>query len=161
MAGRPTDYRVEYCEQVVKLCKLGAIDTELADFFEVTEQTINNWKNDYPEFFEAIKRGKMLADAEVAEKLFQRATGYNHPEVEIKVIDGEIVEVPLTKHYAPDTMAIMYWLNNRQRKYWKQKTETGFTDNDGNDVIPVQFYLPDNGRSKNNPATKGVSGEGS
>ena len=43
--GRPTDYKPEYCEQATKLCKLGATDAELGDFFEVTEQTINNWKS--------------------------------------------------------------------------------------------------------------------
>lgn len=60
-----------------------------------------------------------------------------------------------------NTIAIIFYLKTKGKKRgFIEKTETGFTDNDGNDVIPVQFYLPDNGRSKNNPATKGVSGEG-
>jgi len=42
--GRPTKYLSEYNEQVEKLCKLGATDKQLADFFNVTEKTINNWK---------------------------------------------------------------------------------------------------------------------
>lgn len=46
-----------------KLCLLGATDKELGDFFNVTEQTINNWKKDFPSFFESIKRGKIDADA--------------------------------------------------------------------------------------------------
>lgn len=33
---------------------------------------------------------------------------------------------------------------------WKDKFETGFTDGEGNDITPVQFYLPDNGRKKTN-----------
>lgn len=36
---------------------------------------------------------------------------------------------------------------------WKDKFETGFTDSEGNDIIP-QFYIPDNGRSK--PQDDGV-----
>lgn len=43
-AGRPTDYREEYNEQAYKLCLLGATDAELGDFFNVTEQTINNFQ---------------------------------------------------------------------------------------------------------------------
>ena len=30
---------------------------------------------------------------------------------------------------------------------WRDKVETGFTDNEGKDVPPVQIYLPDNGRT--------------
>lgn len=32
------------------------VGKELAQFFEVTETTINNWKNNYPDFFESIKK---------------------------------------------------------------------------------------------------------
>lgn len=160
MAGRPTDYRTEYNDQAEKLCKLGATDKELADFFEVQEQTINNWKIAHPEFFESIKRGKQLADANVAEKLYQRAMGYSHPDVDLRVIDGEVVQTELTKHYPPDTAAAIFWLKNRQKKKWRDKIETGFTDNDGNDVQTVTlFQLPDNGRrtaSKNNTTTGGI-----
>jgi hypothetical protein len=74
MAGRPTLYREEYTEQALKLCRLGATDRELADFFDVSEQTINAWKDAHPEFLESLKDGKAKADAEVADKLFRRAT---------------------------------------------------------------------------------------
>lgn len=37
---------------------------------------------------------------------------------------------------------------------WKDKSEMGFTDGEGNDVSPVQiFQLPDNGRATGNPTT--------
>ena len=161
MAGRPTDYREEYCVQVEKLCKLGATDKEIADFFEVTETTINNWKTDYPEFFESIKKGKILADAEVSEKLYQRAIGYEHPDIDIRVIDSEIVTTELVKYYSPDPVAAIFWLKNRQKKKWRDKIEQGFTDAEGNDVTPVTLYqIPDNGRSQNNKASEGLSGEG-
>jgi hypothetical protein len=169
-AGRPTDYRPEYNEQAYKLCLLGATDKELADFFDVTEQTINNWKSEYSEFFESIKKGKDLADANVADRLYQRAIGFEHDSEEIKVVsDGQgmgssIERVPVKKIYPPDTVAAIFWLKNRQKKKWRDKIEHGLTDNDGNDVAPVQIYLPDNGRSKessSNTATEGLPGEGS
>ena len=125
--GRPTDYKDEYCDQVEKLCKLGATDKEIGDFFNVTEQTVNNWKNKHGHFFESIKRGKMLADAEVADKLFQRATGYFHPDTKFATHEGKITdEREYIKHYAPDPTAAIFWLKNRQSSKWmdKQHNET-------------------------------------
>jgi len=58
--GRPTDYKVEYNEQVYKLCLLGATDVELANFFNVNEDTIYEWKKKYTEFSESIKKGKNM-----------------------------------------------------------------------------------------------------
>jgi len=118
--GRPTDYKVQYVEQVYKLCLLGATDKEIGDFFKVTETTINNWKIVHPEFFESIKRGKIQADAEVAEKLYQRAKGYEHPEDKIFNNNGKPLIVPTIRHYPPDTAASIIWLKNR-RKDWSDK----------------------------------------
>lgn len=133
-AGRPTLYNARMNKQAEKLCKLGATDKELADFFEIAESTLNLWKSQYPKFMESIKKGKDAADAEVAEKLFKRATGYSHPDVDIKVIGEKIVMTKLTKHYAPDTAAAIFWLKNRQKKKWRDKIEHGVTDVEGNDV---------------------------
>lgn len=162
MAGRPTDYREEYNEQAEKLCKLGFIDTELADFFDVHVDTINEWKSVHPEFSASIKNGKQLADANVAAKLYERATGYNCPDVDIKVIDGNIVQTELVKHYPPDPVAAIFWLKNRQKKKWRDKIEQGFTDGDGNDIEQVViFKIPDNGRQANsgNSTASGLPGE--
>jgi hypothetical protein len=121
--GRPSSYRAEYAEWAEKLTKLGATDKELADSFDVVEATINNWKLAHPEFLESIKRGKAIADAEVASKLFHRATGYEHPEDDIKSVMGEIVITPTIKHYPPDTTAAIFWLKNRRPDLWRDKVE--------------------------------------
>lgn len=132
-AGRPTDYKSEYCELVYKLCLLGATDAQIADVIGIAESTLNLWKKEHPEFLESIKRGKDVADAEIAEALYHRAKGYQHDDVEIKVVaNGEnmgsrIVEVPVTKIYPPDTGAAMAWLKNRQPKMWRDKQELEIT----------------------------------
>jgi hypothetical protein len=128
-AGAPTKYKPEYNAQAEKLCKLGATDKELADFFEVEEGTINNWKSTHPEFLMSIKNGKTLADANVAERLYQRALGFEHPSEEIKVISNgqgegsDVVRVPVTKVYPPDTVAAIFWLKNRQKSKWRDKQD--------------------------------------
>lgn len=121
--GRPTAYKPEYAEQVGKLCKLGATDKELAEFFDVSEQTINAWKKEQPAFLESLKSGKTLADAEVAAKLYHRAIGYEHPDTHVSNYQGEVTLTPLTKHYAPDPVAAIFWLKNRQRGKWMDKVE--------------------------------------
>ncbi|WP_370601183.1 transposase [Pseudomonas nitroreducens] len=121
--ARPSKYRPEFVEQACKLCKLGLTDKEIAKFFEVSEQTLNTWKQQYPEFLESLKGGKTLADAEVASKLFHRATGYEHPDTDIRVVNGVIVETPLIKHYPPDTTAAIFWLKNRRPDLWRDKVE--------------------------------------
>jgi hypothetical protein len=122
-AGRPTLYKEEFNEQVEKLCKLGATDNEIADFFEVDVSSINNWKISHPEFFESIKKGKILADSNVADRLYQRALGFEHDGEEIKIADGEVIRVPIRKIYPPDATAAIFWLKNRRSKEWRDKQE--------------------------------------
>ncbi len=120
--GQPTKYKPEYNEQTYRLCLLGATDKQLAGFFEVHEDTINEWKKVHPEFSESLKKGKIQADAEVAEKLFHRAKGYYHPEDKIFCnADGDVTTVTTIKHYPPDTAAAFIWLKNRAG--WRDKQE--------------------------------------
>ena len=120
--ARPSKYKDEYTEQAYKLCLLGATDKDLADFFNTTEQTINAWKKK-PEFLESLKRGKMEADAVIAQKLFHRAKGYSHHEDKIFNANGEPLIVPTVRHYPPDTTAAIFWLKNRQKNKWRDRQE--------------------------------------
>ena len=63
MAGRPTKYKEEYNVQAYKLTLLGATDKELADFFEVSYDTIQEWKRIHEAFSYSLKEGKQIADA--------------------------------------------------------------------------------------------------
>ena len=61
----------------------------------------------------------------------------------------ERVEViPLRKVAPPETTAGIFCLKNRRKDEWRDKVETGIANNDGEDVEPVRFYLPSNGRDK-------------
>jgi transcriptional regulator with XRE-family HTH domain len=143
--GRPTKYKEEYDDQVYKLCLLGATDKEIADFFEVSESTINEWKRDYKSFSESLKKGKWLADANVAERLYQRALGYEHPEDDIKAYMGDIIITPTIKHYPPDPTAAIFWLKNRQSAKWRDKQEVDISNPDGtlNQLPPVIYTIPE------------------
>ncbi len=148
-AGRPTEYKADYAKQVYKLCLLGATDAEMADIFDVSEQTLNAWKHAHPEFLEAIKTGKKIADAEIANSLYQRAKGYSHPDTDIRVINNEIVKTEIIKYYPPDTAAAFIWLKNRQKEKWRDKQEIEHSGPDGTPIKlenKVVVYIPHNGR---------------
>src|SRR5690348_8783417 len=76
--GRPSSFKPEYTRQVEKLCKLGTTDRDLCLFFNVSPQTIENWKKTYPDFFLALMKGKQEADTDVAEAMYKNATAYDY-----------------------------------------------------------------------------------
>lgn len=154
MMGRPSKFDPVKCSQAEKLCKLGAKDKELADFFEVSEQTLNTWKKEYPDFLESLKKGKEIADSEVGERLFQRATGYSHPDVHISNYQGEITKTSITKHYAPDTTACIFWLKNRRPDLWRDRLE--HTGRDGGPIETREVSDEDLARWMAFEATKRV-----
>lgn len=173
--GAPTKYKKEFAGQAYKLCLLGYTEKELAFFFEVDEKTIDNWKKNIKSFSSKVKAGKDIADANVAERFYKRATGYEYNEVTFEKVDGkenlelttegEIIKTDsykkkvVTKHLPPDAGAALNWLKNRQKRKWRDKHELGVTDEDGNDVVHI-FQLPDNGRNKVHQAAEGLPGEG-
>ena len=122
--GRPSKYQPQFAEQAAKLCALGATDAQLADFFGVAVSTVALWKVQHPEFSDALKISKDEADAKVEQSLYRRATGYECDEVDIRVLNGEIVQTPLRKIYPPDTTAMIFWLKNRKPGDWRDKVDT-------------------------------------
>jgi len=78
--GRPSDFLPEYPDQAAKRYRLGATDAEIADFVGKDERTVNRWKIDHPEFCQALKDGKLVSDMEVADRLHQRAVGFEYEE---------------------------------------------------------------------------------
>lgn len=135
--ARPSKFKQEYVAQAAKLCLLGATDAQLADFFGVSEQTLNAWKQQFPEFLESLKESKSEADREVERSLFHRAKGYSHAAVKIFCDKfGGITEVPYTEHYPPDTTACIFWLKNRDKENWRDKQDI---EHSGGTTTTLQF----------------------
>jgi hypothetical protein len=134
--GRPSKYKPEFVAQAEKLCRLGATDIEVADFFEVDVRTLYRWKGEHEEFCQALKAGKEVSDERVERSLFARATGYEHDEVDIRVVAQGIVQTPIRKYYPPDTTAAIFWLKNRKPDHWRETKAVELTGAAGG---PVQF----------------------
>lgn len=136
--ARPTEYRQEYAEQARKLCLLGYTDKQLADFFEVNESTITRWKQKYPEFRTSIKKGKVVADAQVVDSLYNRALGMEVEEVEVRGDGDDEIKRVTKKYIPPDTTAQIFWLKNRQPELWRDKPTV---ENSAQEAVPVQIVV--------------------
>jgi DNA-binding transcriptional regulator YiaG len=131
-----------------QMAKARLIDEEIAEVLGVSVVTLNKWKHKYKAFGLALKKGKESADKQVERSLFERATGYSHPDVDIRTVSvgngqSEIIQTPTMKHYPPDTTAAIFWLKNRKAKDWREKTEQVHQNPDGTPVnlAPTQVIL--------------------
>jgi len=124
MRGRPTKYKPEYAEKAEKLALLGMTDVQLAEHFGIAESNFYQWQQRFPEFQEALKKGKIDADAAVVESLFKKAK-------------------------SGDFLSMAYWINNRCRAYgWSAKqnseeptrpTTVNFNFITNNNCAPLQL----------------------
>lgn len=108
----------------------GATDEEIAEAFHISVRTLHRWKKTHPELLTALEEGKDVADAKVKRSLYQRAVGYEAKEV-TQIVEQDpatgkqrVSKTQVTtKHIVPDTMACMYWLNNRSKGEFSQRQE--------------------------------------
>ena len=113
----------EYCELAHNYCLLGATNEVLANFFDVAPRTVDNWIATHPDFADAVYRGRAIADAVIVRALFERAKGFSHQVTRTTLYQGEERTVTNTVSYPPDTTACMFWLRNRRRRDWLEKSE--------------------------------------
>jgi hypothetical protein len=123
--GRPSGYKPEFATQAEKLCRLGATEREIADFFGVATVTIWRWAHAHDDFCSALRAGKEACDDRVERSLYHRAIGYSHEAVKIFMPAGakEPVYAPYTEHVPPDVGAASLWLRNRRGEVWRDKVE--------------------------------------
>jgi hypothetical protein len=121
--GPDSQFKPEYCDLARRVAMLGATNDDLAAVIGVCRRIIGNWLQDYPEFKKAVEEGKLDADAKVAEKLYQRATGYERPAVRFFASPEGPQRMDYTYHHPPDTAAAIFWLRNRRRTDWREQVE--------------------------------------
>lgn len=121
--GRPSGFTETIAEKLLHLAKLGKTNAEIAEAIGINKRTLYLWQKNHPDFFHSVKNMKDAADELVEASLFRRACGYSHEDVKMIVHDGEILTQTYTKHYAPDTVAAIFWLKNRQPERWREKSE--------------------------------------
>ena len=76
----------------------GLTNEQIAENLRINPDTLYKYKKKYPEFSEALKKGKEIVDYEVENALLKNA------------LEGNIT-------------AQIYWLKNRRPKKWRDKIE--------------------------------------
>ena len=144
--GRPSKYTPEYLNVVRGMAKLGATEVEIASALGVAVSTVSLWKVQHQEFSDALSSSKEVADAKVVESLYRRAVGYSVTETDIRVVEGKIVQTPITKHYPPDATSMIFWLKNRDKTNWRDKVDHAHTGEDGGPISvshTITFVKPE------------------
>lgn len=125
--GRKTKLTAAKCKTAESLATTGAIDTEIAAALQICERSLYKYKAQNPEFMQALKRGKKIADDKAEAALYSRVLGYEYIETHIDLTRDEAGKIVLKnlnlvkKQLAPDVLACQTWLNNRRPEQWRQK----------------------------------------
>lgn len=114
----------------------GLTEEQIAKNMGVSRSTLSDYKVKYPDILRAIKNSKEVADREVENALFNKATGYTvklkkpmkvrHVEYDEvsgrKVAEYEWIEyIEEEVHVPADTTAQIFWLKNRKPNEWRDK----------------------------------------
>lgn len=107
----------------------GLTDAQIALKMGISTSTFCDWQNKFPEFSEAVKKGKAPVDVQVENALLKRALGYDYEEVITEVEEiGEGRQKKhirkVTRHVPPEVAAQIFWLKNRRPGRWRDKVET-------------------------------------
>ena len=137
--GRPTNYKPEYDHMVYTLIKIhGLTIDQLADALGTTTPGIRGWMDSYPNFKDAINKGRDEFDGhEIKNSLKNRAVGYDYTERSTKynnvpdqiADDGKVLtwkkviieQTIQDKHMAPSVGAIAWWQKNRDPEEWRDR----------------------------------------
>lgn len=129
--GRPSLYQQKWSTEegllrVAGWAKDGLTNEQIAAKLGISDTTLYEWQNKYPEFAEALKTNKEVADRRVENALYKRALGYTYDECtyEPSKETGEMVMTKrVTKHVAPDVTAQIFWSKNRKPVDWRDKQQ--------------------------------------
>lgn len=125
------------------LARDGLTDIMLAQKIGISETTFYEWQNRFPEFAEAIKKGKAPVDHQVESALLKKALGYEYEETVTEIYEEDGVKRKhvrkMQKHSPPDTGAIVFWLKNRRPGKWRDKIEAA--PETANELLQSLFEL--------------------
>jgi len=136
-------------EKAEYLAKKGLSDEQIWKGLGISRQTYYDYQKKYPEFLEAIKRGKKPANIDVENALYKRAKGYEYEEKQTEIIistNGEAKTSRIKivkKHIPPDVGAIAFWLKNRDPENWKEKSAIEHSGEMKTNHEPVKIVFAD------------------
>ena len=150
--GRKSKYETHVLPrlQTIKAWRRQGLTEEQIDIkLGIGHQSRCEYKKKYLEFAEVLKEGLDDAIAQVENALFKRAVGFNAIETKTED-DGERIKITKTdKHYIPDVMAQLAFLNRRAG--WRN---TGTSDADAGNLKDLFKAIHDSEKPESKPATE-------
>lgn len=160
--GKPSRYETEIKDKIPAVqgwAMQGLLNKQIAEKLGIHISTLCDYKNKYPEFAEALKRGREVADFEVVNSLHENATGYWRTEQVVsqkrtvsynsegkRVETTEPVIVEIQRWYPANVTAQIYWTKNRMPQEWSDKKESNVNVGDGNitfNILPASQRPPE------------------
>jgi len=143
--ARPTGYNKDIHPKIVKrLIGLDYTEYQAAQHMAIPNSTFDSWKKKYPEFLEAIQKGKYEPIKKVTASAYKRANGYDYEEQVFEVIYPEdnkgkkgkngkpmgrkkkpekrLVRT-VVKHIAGDPTMQKFILTNKDKQLWQESSK--------------------------------------
>lgn len=113
----------------------GLSDEQIAKNIGISKKTFYEWKKNYGNFGDSLKKTKDVVDREIENALYKSAMGYDVEETveelrfNKKTGKNELVVTKRTKrHIPPSNTAQIFWLKNRKPEEWREKREVEEND---------------------------------
>ena len=122
----------------------GLTDEQIVHNMGIGLRTFYEWQEKFPQFAQAIKKGKAPVDIQVENALLKRALGYDYEEAITEIEEmGEGRQKKqvrkVKKHMPPDVTAQIFWLKNRRPGRWRDKIEAA--PEQGSELLQSLFDL--------------------
>lgn len=160
--ARKTKYHDDFPLLAEDYARRGMTDVEIAKSLGISHETLYQYQKKYPEFSDALKRGKAPVDVEVESALLKRARGFEYEEVTVeykpdnedpdnKGADAKARPSTIRKTkkmVVPDTTAGIFWLKNRRPQQWRDRHDFKFSGGVDITVISAIPRPPKKGKGK-------------
>lgn len=133
-AGAKSKYDDALPEIAEGYARRGLSDADIAKNLGISLDAYYRYQKQFPEFYEAIRRGKRPANIIVENALYKRCIGFEFDEPSTETYVDEkgkkhVKKKVTTKYIIPDINAIRFWLINREPDLWKTIREELESDN--------------------------------
>jgi len=113
---------------IFALASVGKTHIEIARIMKISEKTFYKWQRDHEAISQVLEEAAGGANREVESAMLKAALGYesNTETVRGKVIDNKFVPIDVEKKkhmQPPNVSAGKFWLTNRCKHRWVDKTE--------------------------------------
>ena len=109
-----TKYDESFPEQAMNFAADGLTDGQIASRMDISRSSLYNYKQQHPEFAEAIEAGREAVDDRVENRLLELALG--DYSITIHVTDHEGRTRTTVKSAVPNLKAIQYWLERSDKR---------------------------------------------